>query len=103
MMTFVQTISYYSDRSDEISRAEEEWLAATEGERTVAREQVLVDRADPRHYLVVVEFPSAEAAAHNSALPATDALARRMRDLSDGDPVFTDYDLVRSADETGQR
>jgi len=95
-MTFIQTISYYSDRPDELAAAEEEWLASTEGMRTTGREQLLVDRTDPRHYLVVVEFDSAEEAARNSNLPQTDAFARRMRDLCDGEVIYTDYDLVRS-------
>ncbi len=101
-MSFVQTISYYSDRADEIDRAEAEWRVATEGERTVVRERLLQDRADPRHYLAIVEFDSADDAARNSELPQTDALARRMRELCDGDPVFTDCDVVRVQEATTQ-
>lgn len=101
-MSFVQTISYYSDRPDEIERAEEAWGEATEGERTVVREQVLVDRNDPRHFLVVVEFESAEDAAKNNGLPQTDALARQLREMCDGDPTFTDYDLLRSRETSRQ-
>jgi hypothetical protein len=101
-MTFIQTISYYSDRPDELAAAEQEWLAATEGVRTTGREQLLVDRTDPRHYLVVVEFNSFDDAMRNSNLPQTDAFATRMRELCDGEVVYTDYDLVRSMETTAQ-
>jgi hypothetical protein len=97
-MGFVQIISFRTDRRDEFDAVERDWLDATEGRRTVLREQALVDRSDPRHHVQVVEFDSWEAAQANSRLPETDAAAKRFAALADGEIEFGDFDVVQEYD-----
>ena len=92
-MTFVQILSLRSSDVDELARRNDEWLDATAGRRTLVRSEVYRDRHDPEHYLSLNVFPDADAAAANSALPETDAMAAGLaglvRDLS-----YTDLDVV---------
>ena len=97
-MGFVQIVSFRTDRRDEFTTVEREWLDATEGSRTVLREQALVDRNDPRHHVQVVEFSSWEDAQANSQLPATDAAARKFAALADGEVEFGDFDVIQEYD-----
>lgn len=96
-MAFVQIISFRTDQYDELAALEQEWFDATEGKRTLLRQQSLVDRTDPRHHVLVAEFASHESAMENSNLPETDAIATRIAALTDG-AEFGDYDLVSEHD-----
>ena len=70
-MGFVQIIEVTTSRYDELEALHEQWLADTEGVRTVTAERVCRDRDRPDTYLVIVEFPSHEAALANNELAAT--------------------------------
>jgi hypothetical protein len=97
-MTFVQIVSFSTDHFDQFQPLEDRWKAATEGRRTLLRDQVYVDRGNPRHYLVVNEFESYESAMVNSGLPETSELAKAFGMLVDGAVEYTDLDLMTQAD-----
>jgi quinol monooxygenase YgiN len=94
-MGFVQIIEMQTSRFDEIEALHETWLADTEGSRTTNGEMVVRDRDQPGRYLVIVEFPSYEAAQANNDLPATGRFAEQLGPLLDGPPTFHNLDLVR--------
>jgi hypothetical protein len=93
-MRFVQTIEIKTSRWDEMAALDREWLAATEGTRTLVREMHGRDRDRPDTYLIVAEFASYEDAMKNNDLPATKQIAERMAKLADGEVVFRNYDLL---------
>ncbi|GGO50584.1 hypothetical protein GCM10012287_30640 [Streptomyces daqingensis] len=94
-MTFVQIIEYETSRADELEDTFDEWLAASEGKRTVLQELHTRDREKPGHYVDIVEFPSYEAAMRNNELPETQHVAERMRSLCDGEPRFINLEVAR--------
>ena len=46
---FIQVMDVRTGNFDEVERLHDEWLAATEGKRTVRRETICRDRNDPDH------------------------------------------------------
>ena len=94
-MTFVQIIEFETDRQDELEKLYREWLAATEGKRTVLHEYHTRDRDRPTHFVEIVEFPSYEQAMVNSDLPETRQIAERMRALCESEPKFVNLDVLR--------
>ena len=94
-MRFVQIMEYTTSRYDELKQIEDEWLAATEGKRTVARELSCRDRDNPDTYLSIIEFPSYEEAMRNSELPETQQIAEKMSKLCDSGPTFRNLDVDR--------
>ncbi len=97
-MSFVQIISFHTDRIDRFAELEERWTQETEGCRTVVDGALYRDRTDPTHYVSVNHFASWEDAQANSALPETDAMAAEAMTLATGPVDFTDLDLVSTAD-----
>ncbi len=97
-MTFIQIVSFRCSDLPALRDIEDEWLAATDGRRTLVRETVLVDRNDPIHFMTINEFESYEAAMRNSALPETDAMARKVAGLLIGEPTYYDLDVVQVTD-----
>lgn len=95
-MGFVQIIELKTSRFDELEALHEQWLADTEGARTVLSERVCEDRDNPGTYLLIVEFPSYEAAMANNDLPATSRIAEGMSSLAEEPPQFRNLDLIRS-------
>ncbi|HEU4331975.1 MAG TPA: hypothetical protein VFR40_12725 [Lapillicoccus sp.] len=95
-MSFVQLIAFHADDVTGLVEGETEWLAATAGRRTLQHTALYRDVHDPRHYVAYNAFPDREAAALNSALPETDALAGRIA-ATFGAPTFTDLELVGDA------
>ncbi|GAA3398555.1 hypothetical protein GCM10017752_62440 [Streptomyces roseoviridis] len=71
------------------------WVEATQGKRTATHSIMGRDRADSTHVVEIVEFPSYEEAMKNSNLPETDRIFREMVALCDGEPSFTDLDVMR--------
>ncbi|MER7108210.1 ester cyclase [Streptomyces sp. NPDC000229] len=94
-MTFVQIIDCKTARVDEMNRLLDSWAEATQGKRTATHALMGRDRSDSTHVLEIVEFPSYEEAMENSKLPETDRIFREMVELCDGEPTFTDLDVVR--------
>ncbi len=95
-MGFVQIIELKTERFDEVEALHEQWLADTEGTRTAVSERICRDRDDAGKYLIIVEFPSHEAAMANNDLPATSRIAEGFAAVADEPPVFRNLDLVRS-------
>ncbi|MEU3921049.1 ester cyclase [Streptomyces sp. NPDC002659] len=94
-MTFLQVIDCKTSRADELNRLMDTWVEATQGKRTATHSIVGRDRADATHVVEIVEFPSYEEAMKNSHLPETDRIFREMVALCDGEPSFTDLDVMR--------
>ncbi|WP_326808640.1 ester cyclase [Streptomyces sp. NBC_01186] len=94
-MTFMQVIDCKTRRIDELNRLMDTWVEATRGKRTATHSIVGRDRADSTHVVEIVEFPSHEEAVKNSHLPETDRIFREMVDLCEGEPSFTDLDVMR--------
>ena len=75
-------------------RAFEKWEKATQGKRTARRRVLCQDRNDANRYFNIVFFDSYESAMENSNLPETQAAAAKYMELSDGQPVFYDLDVI---------
>lgn len=94
-MKFVQIIEYETKRPAEMEAAFEEWLRATEGERTASRELHTQDRDNPARYIDIIEFPSYEEAMVNSELPETQRIAAQIRELCTSEPHFFNLQVLR--------
>ena len=94
-MTFIQLIEATTTRRDEMDALAERWRSRTEGRRTARRSTVSRDRDRPDSYVLIVEFPSYDAAMANSALPETADFAQRLADLCDSPPTFRNLDVER--------
>ena len=95
MAGFVQIIEMKTSRYDEVDKLTEEWRAQTQGRRATGRAMVTKDRDTPNTYVVVVEFPSYEAAMKNNDLPETAQFAEQMAKLCDAPPTFRNLDLEK--------
>lgn len=93
-MSFVQMFQFTTSDLDAVRRVDEEWRQATEGKRTVRREIIAADRNQPGRYFAIVFFDSYESAMENSNLPETQAAAAKYMELSVGQPVFYDLDVL---------
>ncbi|GAA1275336.1 hypothetical protein GCM10009665_73190 [Kitasatospora nipponensis] len=94
-MTFVQIIDCKTDQVDEMNRLLDTWIELTRGRRTATHSIVGSDRADARHVVEIVEFPSYEEAMRNSRMPETNRIFSKMVALCDEPPTFVDLDVVR--------
>ena len=92
-MGFVQIIEMTTTEIDQIQKLDDEWQAASEGKRTATRAMVVKDRDKPDTYLVIVEFPSYEAAMANNDLPETAKFAEQISALCK-DQSFRNLDLI---------
>jgi hypothetical protein len=95
-MPFVQLVSFHTGDVTALVEGEAEWLPATAGRRTLQYSALYRSVHDPRHYVTYNVFADRESAARNSALPETDALARRLAQTF-GPPTFTDLEQVGDA------
>lgn len=93
-MAFVQIIEFRTADIETARQVNEEWMAATEGRRTLRRELVARDHADPDRYFAMEFFDSYESAMENSELPETQAAAEKYMKLADGPPVFYNLDIL---------
>ena len=94
-MKFVQIMKVTTSRFSEMEAAHEEWLKATEGQRTVTSEIITENRDKPGEYWIIVEFPSYEDAMRNNDLPATAQIAEKMAALCDAPTEFFNLDVHR--------
>ena len=81
-MGFVQIIEMTTTEIEQIRKLDDEWEAATAGKRTATRSIVTKDRDKPDTYIVIVEFPSYEAAMANNDLPETAKFAGQINALT---------------------
>jgi steroid delta-isomerase-like uncharacterized protein len=94
-MTFVQIIDCKTERSEDLNRLMDTWVAQTHGKRTATHSMIGRDRDNAGHYVEIVEFPSYEDAMRNSDLPATKRIFEQMVALCGEPPAFTNLDVVR--------
>ncbi|MEU9132172.1 ester cyclase [Kitasatospora sp. NPDC048540] len=94
-MTFLQIVECRTEQPDQLNRLMDDWIEQTAGRRTATHATVGTDRADAKHIVEIVEFPSYEAAMRNSVLPETDRIFREMVALCEEPPTFTDLDVMR--------
>ncbi|MEZ0091382.1 hypothetical protein [Streptacidiphilus sp. EB129] len=73
----------------------DEWLAATDGERTAVHGMLAKDRDNPTHLVNIVEFPSYAEAMRNSELPETQRISGRMQQLCSTAPRFMNLEVMR--------
>lgn len=93
-MSFIQVIEFRTSKVDEVRAAGDEYAKATEGRNKVRRQLVAEDRDNPGRYFLVVAFDSYEDAMQNSAMPETDAVAKKMAALTDGAPIFYNLNVL---------
>lgn len=87
-MGFLQIISFETDRYDEFADLERQWVEDSAGRRTSVGGRLYADRDRPGHYVALDWFDSHESAMTNSALPETDAFARKAMTLATAEPTF---------------
>ena len=104
---FSQMISLWTDHPDEIIKLIEEWddMQSQLDVMGYTGTHILNDRDDPRHYIIVAEFQSTEPgvsayeeAQKNNDRPETNEWARRMRELIDHEPVWSNFDELYRTD-----
>jgi quinol monooxygenase YgiN len=95
-MGFIQIMEITTSNYDKFEELHEQWLADTEGKRTVIAERICRDRDRPDTYVVIVEFASHEEAMKNNELPATAKIASGMAALVEKPTVFRNLDVVRA-------
>lgn len=81
MTEFVQIIKLRTDKYDEIQKLDEEYVQKTSGRSTFTQEIVGRD-LDTGEYVVIVRFPSKEAADVNNDLPETGEMSAKMAALA---------------------
>lgn len=94
-MAFIQLIETITTRRAEMGALVERWRSRTDGRRTARRSTATHDRDRPDTYILIVEFPSYEAAMANSALSETADFAERLAELCDSPPTFRNLDVER--------
>lgn len=97
-MAFVQIIDFHTDKIDEGRQHVADYIAKTEGRRTVTRSVLCQDRDDPTHFVNLVFFPSYEAAMENSNMPETGELSAKLGELSIGETTFLNLDVLQDMD-----
>ena len=100
-MNFTQIISVRSDHPDPMVQLLADWDRA-QAEADVMGylgTHVLADREDPGHYLIIAEFAAvdpdvsaAEEAARNNERPETQAWAKDLLEVIEGQPAYRHYD-----------
>jgi hypothetical protein len=94
---FVQTLSFTCHDEDALMALFDEWGSETAGEIGYWQSVVMKDRDKPDCFTVWVQFPSYEEAMRNSERPETDASAKKLFALVDGEVEYRNYDLVGGA------
>lgn len=93
-MPYMQSISFSTDRKDEVLELMSRWSADSIQTGTARRGTMLEDRAAPGSFVMGVSFESAESAAENSDRPETGAFAEQFAALCTEGPEFREFDIV---------
>jgi quinol monooxygenase YgiN len=93
-MGFLQIIDFHTDRFEEFTELEHQWIKDSAGARTSTGGQLYADRDNPGHYVALDWFTDYDSAMVNSALPATSAFAEQAMALSTGEVVFHNLEPV---------
>jgi hypothetical protein len=98
-MRYIQLVEFDSTEPPAAVRAAlDDWLAATQGKRTLQTAIVAAERERPNHYWELLEFPSEEEATKSAELPETRAAFERWTKLLSGRPGFHNLDVVEHVD-----
>lgn len=94
MSEFIQIVRMAGDVDfDAMSKMSDDYRAAVAGRATYTSE-VLGRDLDTGDYLVIVTFPSKEAADENNNLPETAAMAEKMGAMVTAPPSFTNIEVL---------
>jgi quinol monooxygenase YgiN len=93
-MAFIQIVECETPQLDRVQQLTKEWEERTRGEATAHRVVLSQDRDNPRHFYELVFFDSYEEAMRNSSLPETDEFARKLGEITEGEPVFRNLEVV---------
>jgi hypothetical protein len=93
MSEFVQIMRFRTDEFDTLNTLTEQYRADTAGRSTYTSE-VLGRDLDTGEYVVIVTFPSREAADINDGLPETAAMAERMAGFTTDGPSFSNIEVL---------
>jgi len=100
-MGFIQTVSFSTSRFDDIKALAEEYQQGQGGTAPGYRgAKIVKDRDRDGAYMVIAEFESYELAMENSGRPETNAFARKMRELAEGEVTFGNYEVVEDLGTT---
>jgi hypothetical protein len=94
-MTFIQTISFTTPDEGQLMKLMGEWEKDTPNAPGFRRTWILKDRDRPNAYMISAEFSSYDEAMKNSNRPETDAMAKRLFAMVDGEVEYRNYDLIR--------
>ena len=94
MSEFVQIIRFKTDLDlDKLKELNEEYREATKDTGTYT-EAVFGRDLGTDEYVMIVTFPSKEAADKNNELPETAASAEQMAQLATAPPTFADIEVI---------
>jgi antibiotic biosynthesis monooxygenase (ABM) superfamily enzyme len=94
-MKFFQTIRFSTSRIEEMQALMQEYDQQDSGSSPgFIGSKVLKDRDRDNAYVVIAEFESYDQAMENSGRPETDAFAKKMATLVDGELGFNNYDVI---------
>jgi hypothetical protein len=100
-LNFSQIISVRTQQPEKLIEMAESWdeLQSTQDIMGYTGQHILADREEPGHYLIVAEFASVEPgvsaleeAEKNNDRPETQEWARKLLEIADAEPVFSNYD-----------
>ena len=92
-MSFIQIIDYETDRAAEIDAAMRAMLADMPVDPGFVRLEQTQDLDNPRHYMMIVEFPTYEMAMANNNRPETDQMARELASMCTRGPEYRNLDV----------
>lgn len=90
---FMQLIEFRTDRVQDIDAMTREWANEIGADRAAQWTIGAADHDRPGSYVAIVAFPDYASAMANSAHPATEKFAVRLREMCDGEPVFRNLDV----------
>lgn len=93
MPQFVQIMRFRTADFDTLNKLNEQYRADTAGRATYTSELLGRD-LDTDEYVVIVTFPSREAADINNALPETAAMAEKMLGFTSEGPSFSNVEVI---------
>ena len=93
MPEFVQIMRFRTADFDTLNMLTEQYRSDTAGRSTYTSE-VLGRDLDTDEYVVIVTFPSKEAADINNALPETAAMAEKMGTFTSEGPSFSNIEVI---------
>lgn len=93
MPEFVQIMRFRTADFDTLNKLTEQYRSDT-AERSTYTSEVLGRDLDTGEYVVIVTFPSKEAADINNALPETAAMAEKMETLTTEGPSFSNVEVI---------